>query len=150
MRKYFENITGVATGSDMVMKHSPNVALQYCGFKAEGITDNSVWIKKTHFPMSLPFQSNWKGEVALICSRYQLDVDPSFFYLTFTQTHGKQFENNLVEEEPVKTTWLDFQKRSTDAYNHWFNYWIKMAETTERPIYFFRFEDVMENPRLEI
>lgn len=55
MRKYFENITGVATGSDMVMKHSPNVALQYCGFKAEGVTDDSVWIKKTHFPMSLPF-----------------------------------------------------------------------------------------------
>jgi len=27
MRKYFENVTGVATGSDMVLKHSPNVAL---------------------------------------------------------------------------------------------------------------------------
>jgi len=27
MRKYFENVTGVATGSDMVLKHSANVAL---------------------------------------------------------------------------------------------------------------------------
>jgi hypothetical protein len=27
MRKYFENITGVATGSDMVMKFQPNIAL---------------------------------------------------------------------------------------------------------------------------
>jgi hypothetical protein len=27
MRKYFENCTGIATGSDMVLKHGPNVAL---------------------------------------------------------------------------------------------------------------------------
>lgn len=27
MRKYFETITGIATGSDMAMKHTPNVAL---------------------------------------------------------------------------------------------------------------------------
>jgi len=27
MRKYFENVTGLATGSDQVVKHSPNVAL---------------------------------------------------------------------------------------------------------------------------
>lgn len=27
MRKYFESLTGIATGSDMVMKHSPNIAL---------------------------------------------------------------------------------------------------------------------------
>ena len=27
MRKYFENVTGTATGSDMVIKHSPNLAL---------------------------------------------------------------------------------------------------------------------------
>ena len=27
MRKYFENVTGTVTGSDMVLKHNPNVAL---------------------------------------------------------------------------------------------------------------------------
>jgi hypothetical protein len=27
LRKYFENLTGVATGSDMVMKHTLNLAL---------------------------------------------------------------------------------------------------------------------------
>ena len=39
MRKYFENVTGTATGSDMVVRHASNVALQFCGFKAEGIID---------------------------------------------------------------------------------------------------------------
>ena len=55
MRKYFENITGIATGSDMVMKFSPNVGLQIAGFKGEGITDERCWIKKSHFPFILPF-----------------------------------------------------------------------------------------------
>ena len=55
MRKYFENVTGLATGSDMVLKHQPNVALQYSGFVAEGVVDNSCWIKKSHFPCCFPF-----------------------------------------------------------------------------------------------
>ena len=84
MRKYFENTTGTATGSDMVLKHSSNVALQFCGFKAEGITDNRTFINKTHFPYVLPFQKPWDADIAVVCTRYQLDADPSFFYLTFT------------------------------------------------------------------
>ena len=32
----------------------------------------------------------------------------------------------------------------------WHNYWVKMAKTTEKPIYFFRFEDIMANPRIEL
>ena len=55
MRKYFENATGTATGSDMVVRHASNVALQFCGFKAEGIIDERTWINKTHFPYVLPF-----------------------------------------------------------------------------------------------
>ena len=55
MRKYFENVTGVATGSDMVLKHSPNVALYACGFKGEGIIDDTCWIKKSHYPFKFMF-----------------------------------------------------------------------------------------------
>lgn len=32
----------------------------------------------------------------------------------------------------------------------WHEYWIKMAKETDKPIYFFRFEDVMVNPRREL
>jgi hypothetical protein len=55
MRKYFENITGIASGSDMVMKYCANIALQFCGFKAEGIVDSRAWIKKSHYPFITPF-----------------------------------------------------------------------------------------------
>ena len=55
MRKYLENITGTCTGSDMVMKYVPNLALQHCGFKGEGVVDSSTWIMKSHFPLTFPF-----------------------------------------------------------------------------------------------
>ena len=44
LRKYFESISGLATGSDQVMKFNLNVVLQFSGFKGEGITDERVWI----------------------------------------------------------------------------------------------------------
>ena len=119
MRKYFENVTGCATGSDMILKHQPNVALQFCGFKAEGMTDERVWINKSHFPYTLPFQWDWDNDFAVVCTRYQLDVDPSFIYLMFSQTHSGQYKNDLTKE-PILPYWLDFQHRSTSAYRMWF------------------------------
>ena len=55
MRKYFESCTGTATGSDMVMKHGPNVSLQFTGFKGEGNIQENTWIKKSHYPLTMPF-----------------------------------------------------------------------------------------------
>ncbi len=68
MRKYFENITGIATGSDMVMKHGPNVALQHCGFKGEGMMDDRCWIKKSHYPLRFHFMKGFDSEIAVICT----------------------------------------------------------------------------------
>lgn len=59
LRKYFEEITGVATGSDMVMKYNLNVSLQYTGFKGEGIVDDRIWINKSHFPVRMPYDHSY-------------------------------------------------------------------------------------------
>ena len=67
----------------------------------------------------------------------------------YSQTHSGQFENKLTED-PIKPYWLDFQKRSTTAYRAWFNHWINIAETTDKPVYFFRFEDILVNPEPEL
>ena len=50
LRKYLENITGIATGSDQIMKWTLNVSLQYQGFKGESIVKERCWINKTHYP----------------------------------------------------------------------------------------------------
>jgi len=96
MRKYFETITGIATGSDMAMKHTPNVALQFSGFKRAGVVDERTWINKSHFPLYFPFQPQFEGDIAVICARNPFDVTPSFFYLLYTMTHVTSFNENLL------------------------------------------------------
>lgn len=149
MRKYFENLTGIATGSDMVMKHGPNVALQHCGFKGEGLMDERAWIKKSHYPIKFHFMKGFESEIAVICTRNPLDISPSLFYLCFSWTHVTSFREKLLED-PVWAYWRIFQKRCTEAWHMWHQYWIDMANQTDKPIYFFRFEDVMTNPRVEL
>jgi hypothetical protein len=107
MRKYFENVTGVATGSDMIMKHHANFALQMCGFKGEGIIDDRCWIKKSHYPFKFHFSKPFDSEIAVVCTRNPLDVTPSFFYLIFTQTHVAQFKE-LLTQDPLWQYWKKF------------------------------------------
>ena len=149
MRKYFENLTGIATGSDMVMKHSPNVALQFCGFKGEGLMDSRAWIKKSHYPMKFHFMKGFESEIAVICTRNPRDISPSLFYLCFTVTHVVSFKEKLVDA-PMWEFWKNFQRRCTESWHTWHNYWVDMAKSTNKPIYFFRFEDVLANPRKEL
>jgi len=58
MRKYFENISGIATGSDHILKHSLTVALQHVVSKGEGYITSDCWITKTHWPFNFPFQKS--------------------------------------------------------------------------------------------
>ena len=102
----------------------------------------SSWIKKSHYPIVFPFQRGSEHDIAIICTRYELDVEPSFFLLFFTTTHVMTFKNKFLED-PIYPTWLESQKHFMHMYGNWHRYWIKMAEETEKPIYFFRFEDVL-------
>ena len=45
---------------------------------------------------------------------------------------------------------MEFQRNSTTAYHAWFAHWINVAENTEKPVYFFRFEDILTNPEEEL
>ena len=129
--------------------HAANTSLQFSGLKGEGFIGLETWIKKSHFPFTMPFYPDSEHDIAVICTRYQVDCDVSHFYVIYTQTHGIEFNNELLKE-PIKKHWEDYLYRSTFAYKKWYNYWIRMAETTERPIYFFRFEDVIANKEKEL
>ena len=48
LRKNLQNITGISTGSDMSVEFNLDMQLKF--FKAEEITDSSVWVKKSHDP----------------------------------------------------------------------------------------------------
>ena len=80
MRKYFENITGVATGT-------PNLttSLLFCGFNGEAIHDERTLIKKSHFPMTdSNLADKVKPDYIIVCTRYELDVEPSNFQMAVT------------------------------------------------------------------
>ena len=36
------------------------------------------------------------------------------------------------------------------GYRIWFEYWLNVAETTNKPVYFFRFEDILSQPEVEL
>lgn len=108
--------------------------------------DERAWIKKSHYPIKFHFMKGFESEIAVICTRNPLDISPSLFYLCFTWTHVTSFNEKLVKE-PVWQFWQRFHQRCTEAWHQWHKYWVDMAQQTEKPIYFFRFEDVMANPR---
>lgn len=145
MRKYFENITGIATGSDMVMKFCPNIALQFCGFKAEGIVDSRAWIKKSHYPFTTPFQQGFQGDYSLICTRNPLDCAPSYFFLIYSLTHVESYVPCLLRDDVIEY-WKFFYKKVIDSWVQWHHYWIKQAEMG-KPVFFFRFEDILDSPK---
>jgi len=49
-RKYLEDITGIATGSNSDNRISRSFALTVCGFKGENHWGDNVWVYKSHMP----------------------------------------------------------------------------------------------------
>ena len=84
LRKYFENITGIATGSDQLMKFVLNIALQFSGFKGEGIIKDQCWINKTHFPLRFPMDKEFNTDCIVLATRNPLDSFYSFYNMMVT------------------------------------------------------------------
>lgn len=146
LRKYFENITGIATGSDQLMKFNLNVSLQYSGFKGEGIVNQGqCWINKTHFPFRTPMDKQYETNVVLLAVRNPLDVFVSFFNLIGTQTHSKSIREDLNSLE-IQPFWDSFFESDLKIWVEWHDYWMEKVKEKSIPIYFFRFEDLIVNP----
>ena len=67
----------------------------------------------------------------------------------YTQCHSGQFKQKLLDD-PILPYWKKFQRSCTHGYNMWFKHWINIAENTNKPVYFFRFEDILANPEEEL
>jgi len=143
LRKYFESITGISTGSDMVMKFSLNVALQFTGFKGEGIVDDRVWINKTHFPYRLPYDHSYESHLVLCCVRNPLDVFVSQFLQLCTMSHNKDVNEDITQFEE----WKLHIKQEVNIWRKWHDYWVEKARKKEVPVFFFRFEDLIRDPQ---
>ena len=85
LRKYLEKITGIATGSDMVLEYSGD-CLQMPYFKAEEITDPTVWVYKSHNPQILPNSKLAKCNKVICTVRNPYDIIVSWLHFTGTMS----------------------------------------------------------------
>ena len=70
LRKYLELITMIPTGTDM---HAPAMPLQMTGLIGEEISDDSVWVTKSHEPMRFGCR-DFKTNKMIVTMRNPFDV----------------------------------------------------------------------------
>lgn len=88
VRKLVESATGLITGSDSRPNRPLAASLLRFGYVGEGITDQSVWVVKSHFPERLGF-IRFPVERAVLVVRNPFDAIESYFHMGMTNTHDK-------------------------------------------------------------
>jgi len=88
LRKLLESSTGIVTGSDSRPNRILTASLLSYGFQGEGVTDNSVWILKSHFPERLGYVHALANR-ALVLIRNPFDAIESYFHMGMTNSHNR-------------------------------------------------------------
>ena len=140
LRKLLENITGVATGSEDPTKMYLASSLQYYGFKGQQILTDKVWITKTHHPF-FPWPQ-FRSNAVMIAVRDPLDVIVSNFMMKGTISHVLTSQNSINKGE-LLPYWNTHFKNYIGLWKNWHEYWLNQAKTSSVPIFFCRFEDLI-------
>lgn len=127
----------------MVMKFSLNVALQYAGFKGEGVVDDRVWINKSHFPYRFPYDHPYETKIILCCVRNPLDVFVSQILQLSTMCHNKDINEDFTKYPE----WDLHISQEVLIWKKWHDYWLTKARERQIPVFFFRFEDLLVDPK---
>ena len=98
LRKYLENITGIATGSDMSIEFCVDLQMQQ--FKGEEITDSSVWIKKTHDPKWNDGNKTHKCNKVLCVARNPYDTITSVMHFLPCLIQSGQINEKFSQDIP--------------------------------------------------
>ena len=83
-----ELITGVATGSDMSIVF--NIDFQLNGQMGEEVTNDKVWLYKSHFPIDYYKAVPGKAQKVICSVRNPIDAFISFFTLYVSHTQSKE------------------------------------------------------------
>ena len=94
LRQCLETMTGIVTGSDSRPNRPLSAQLLSCGYKGEGITDESVWIIKSHYPERLGYIKFPVSRIILVV-RNPFDAILSYFYMAMTNTHSKSLTTEV-------------------------------------------------------
>ena len=94
-RKLLEASTGLVTGSDSRPNRPLSSSLIRFGYVGEGITDQSVWVVKSHFPERLGFIRFPVKRIILVI-RNPFDAIESYFHMGMTNTHDKSLSPEVL------------------------------------------------------
>ena len=143
-RKTLESILGISTGSNLSNNFTLNFALMAQGLKGEGVISNKqVQLVKTHFPYIYPITYPQNGSIAVVLVRQPLDMIMSLFQMAMTLTHTRTVSESV--HDVLKEEWAWAIEQYVDLWNKFYSYWLEVASKKEMPVFFFRFEDLLQN-----
>jgi hypothetical protein len=137
MRKILQNVTGIFTGADNPLEYVIDLQLKSL---AEEITDDTVWVKKSHFPMVPPYSVVHKSNKAVVCVRNPYDAFASFMNLFFHQCHSGTINEKFQDVKHVWSPMLEYLIRLMKLAHEQM---LKIAKII--PVYFVRYEDLCNN-----
>ena len=120
-----------------------NIDLQLTDFKAEEITDSTVWVYKSHDP-----EQKWKSKRAvcnkvICCVRNPFDQIPSSAQFGATKAQSGSINEKLSDFPEQWNTFLRGGAQTCHDYHEKL-----MADVPQKvPIYYIRYEDLRVDPQ---
>lgn len=142
MRKYFEEISRIKTGSDSNRTKKLVKDLVDSGFTGEGESDDKVWIVKTHFPDRFG-PKKFQPQKCVLVVRNPFDAVLSLFNMVGTTTHNESIAED--EFEKVKEIYYEFLDNESLYWLKFHEYWLDPR--CPIPIFVIRFEELTVNPK---
>ena len=145
LRRYLEEITGIYTGSDMLVEYTKNVQSLGLAGEGTGCDDNLVWITKTHYPMQSPHGAHeFNGQRQIVIMRNPIDSLSSFAHLMFTGTQSLTPKEEYYKDFPE--TWDTFLRAVTPVISESFKM-LRESISKQIPTYYCRYEDLRNDPK---
>ena len=116
--------------------------------KGEHITDDTVWVVKSHSPWVMPEAPVFTANKCIVVVRNPLDCCLSFLNMCGMHNHSMKAPFNYEELYPRYFDW--WVKYSGNHINSWFKQMMHDAKFREVPMLFVRFEDLVLNPEPEL
>jgi len=122
LRRALEKWSGTITGSDSRPNRTLSSSLLRCGFRGEGVTDDSVWLVKTHYPERMGFVKFVANRAVLII-RNPFDTIESYFHMGMTNTHDKSLSPSAFNS--LDAVWDDFIINEIKIWKQFYLYWLQ-------------------------
>lgn len=138
LRKVLESSLGIVTGSDSRTNRTLSESLLQCGFKGEGVVDDSIWVVKTHYPERMGYRKFSCSRVVLLV-RNPFDAIESYFYMGMTNTHNKRLSSKAFDS--LRHLWPEFVSHEAKIWTVFHEFWLRVSKFL--PVLLVRYEDLL-------